>query len=86
MVNWTSDVDAKLFACVIKQVTTLNLQKLATDMAAQNIGKSTLPSITLSPSPPLFQKNKIKFKEPHRLLTAPAQNAPPRPSPIVFTS
>ncbi|GME45776.1 Major facilitator superfamily [Neofusicoccum parvum] len=38
MVNWTGDVDAKLFAAALKQVnTSLNYQQLAADMAAQGI-------------------------------------------------
>ncbi|KAK7715739.1 hypothetical protein SLS57_006744 [Botryosphaeria dothidea] len=38
MVNWTADVDAKLFVCVLKQMSgSLNYGQLASDMAAMGI-------------------------------------------------
>lgn len=47
MVSWNHEVDAKLFVCCLKQLTsTLNYQQLATDMATFDIGSSQLPAFT----------------------------------------
>lgn len=51
MVNWTADVDAKLFVCALKQISgSLNYGQLAADMGAMGIGTSRLPALPPSPS------------------------------------
>lgn len=46
MVNWTADVDAKLFVCVLKQMSgSLNYGQLASDMAAMGIGAFLSPHL-----------------------------------------